>query len=225
MSVNDLKFKHPFTSIVSGMSGSGKTTFVERLLKNWESVILSDIKHLRILWCYSLDESLKNLFKDPFKNVTIVYHKGIPTMNEIGKYKPNLIVFDDLMDEVDDNVRLLFTRGARHLNFSVLLLVQNLFNQNKHMRTVNLNAQYIILTDDLSNLQHLKHICAQYFPGKLNQLYDIFNHAISNFGYLVIQKGPRAPFEYRFRTRIFREELIEDLSRRHSFCPIFYKLK
>ena len=223
MCINDLKFVHPFTSIVSGMSTSGKTTFVKRLLKNWEVIILSDIKHLNILWCYAEDESR---FSDKFTNASITFHKGIPNLNDINKYKPNIIVIDDLMDEIDSTVRLLYTRVAHQKGISVILMAQNLFNStNKFMRTVTINSHYIILTNDLYNIQNLQKIASQYFIGKLKQLYEIFNHATSKFGYLIINKGPRVPVEYRLRTRIFREELSEDLSKKHSFCPVYYPLK
>ena len=36
-SFSDLKFKHPFTCIVSGMTSSGKTLLVRNILKNWKS--------------------------------------------------------------------------------------------------------------------------------------------------------------------------------------------
>ncbi|MCP4484387.1 MAG: ATP-binding protein, partial [Flavobacteriaceae bacterium] len=35
----DLRFKAPFSLILSGVSGSGKTTWVENLLRNYKNLI------------------------------------------------------------------------------------------------------------------------------------------------------------------------------------------
>ena len=43
-------FKVPFTCIVSGSSGSGKTTFVERLLKERNEIIQPS--PLKVLYCF-----------------------------------------------------------------------------------------------------------------------------------------------------------------------------
>ena len=46
------------------------------------------------------------------------------------------------MHAMNEMVATLFTKGSHHRNTSVLLLTQNIFHQNKHSRTVGLNAHY-----------------------------------------------------------------------------------
>ena len=46
----DPRWKHPFTSIVAGPTGCGKTTFVARLLRNAPSMINPAPKH--VTWYY-----------------------------------------------------------------------------------------------------------------------------------------------------------------------------
>jgi predicted NACHT family NTPase len=49
----DLKFKHPFTSIVAGATGSGKTSFTLRFLQNLAALCTERNFAGGILWCYS----------------------------------------------------------------------------------------------------------------------------------------------------------------------------
>ena len=46
---------------------------------------------------------------------------------------------------MDESVANIFTRGSHHRNVSVILLVQNLFHKNKHVRTISLNSHYLVL--------------------------------------------------------------------------------
>ena len=46
-------FKHPFTCIIPGPTGCGKTTFVIKLLRNLESQCTESRFEGGIIWCYS----------------------------------------------------------------------------------------------------------------------------------------------------------------------------
>ena len=48
----DLRFKHPFTCIISGPSGSGKSSFCIKLLQNLESLSTETRFDGGILWWY-----------------------------------------------------------------------------------------------------------------------------------------------------------------------------
>jgi len=49
----DLKFKHPFTCIVSGPTGLGKSSFTLRLLQHLDSLCTEPNFSGGIVWCYS----------------------------------------------------------------------------------------------------------------------------------------------------------------------------
>jgi hypothetical protein len=49
----DLKFKHQFTSILSGPTNSGKTIFCVNFLKNLDSQCTETEFGGGIIWCYS----------------------------------------------------------------------------------------------------------------------------------------------------------------------------
>ena len=218
--MDNFKFLHPSNSIVAGMTSSGKTEFAKLLIKNWKHLININTTNLRVLWCFSEIRSIPQI-----NNVELQFNKGIPSLESIEKFKPDLIVLDDLMDDINQDIKNLFTKVAHHRNISVVLIVQNLFNQNKQMRTISLNSHYIVLMKGIRNLQQVEILGRQIFPSKSKQLVNIFKHATQKpFGYLVIDLHPRSNDKYRLRTRIFPEELPASLINKHSFSPIYYDI-
>ena len=98
---------HPFTCMVAGMTGSGKTVWVQSLLQQTHTVI--DQPPERIIWCYSQWQLAYTqlLVKIP----TIEFVKGIPESLENDSYFidvniRNLIVIDDQMIEAGKDNRV-----------------------------------------------------------------------------------------------------------------------
>ena len=223
MDFNDLKFKHPFTSIVAGITSSGKTILTRRILENWKTLINSNLKSFKVLWCYG---QMQELYSRKIPNVEVIYHKGIPNETDIENIRPNLIVLDDLMENIkpNDTITNLFTKKSHHMNISVIFIVQNLFN--KEMRTISLNSHYIIVMKGVRITQQVGILGRQLFPNKSNEIMKIFKDATSKpFGYLVFDLHPQSNEEFRLRTRIFKEEIPVPLAQKHSFAPIYYKLE
>lgn len=112
----ELQWVHPFSAIVAGPSGSGKSFFVIKFVEHLES--LMNTKFQNIYWHYS--EWLTKLKSQ----TSIIFKEGIPDISEIDTTQPNLIIIDDLMRESDSRVVDLFTRGCHHRNLSVFLLLK-----------------------------------------------------------------------------------------------------
>ena len=120
----DTRWQHPFTCIVAGPTGCGKTTFVARLLRNAAAMI--DPPPERITWYYGE-------WQAPYENLDIPsmrLEEGLPTSFD-SDGKRRLVVLDDIMAETDGRVTNLFTKKSHHSNTSVIYLVQNLFPKNK----------------------------------------------------------------------------------------------
>ena len=58
--------------------------------------------------------------------------------------EPSLIVVDDHMSDINQVVADIFTKISHHRNISILYLTQNLFDENKYVRTISLNAHYLV---------------------------------------------------------------------------------
>ena len=118
------QFKHPFTCMVVGMTGSGKTVWVQSLLTQAYRMI--NLPPEKIVWCYTQWQPVYMEMLVTIKIPNIGFVKGIPTALEQDAYfsvnKRNLIVFDDQMIDAgkDQKIVNLFTRGSHHRNLSVI---------------------------------------------------------------------------------------------------------
>lgn len=132
-------FEGNFSCLVAGASFCGKTHLLNRLLSNHRNQFSQ--KFDRIYWCYAEEGSISNKVKG------VTYIKGFPS-NEILENeggKPILLILDDLMNELDRRISLLFSRGCHHNQISVFVLIQNLFFQSAVSRDIALNAKYLII--------------------------------------------------------------------------------
>ena len=91
------RFEHPFTSMIAGMTGSGKTAWVRSLLQQASDTIYLPLE--RTVWYYSQWQPAYTEMLAAMPHIEFV--KGIPTALEQDSYfdvnKRNLIVFDDQM--------------------------------------------------------------------------------------------------------------------------------
>jgi GTPase SAR1 family protein len=220
MDLKHFQFKHPFTCLVSGPTGSGKTILVRRILKNFKTLIHNlNEPIIKVIWSYGQWQPLINI---PISdNVIIKYVNAIPSDNLINEFKPNIIVFDDMMNEIDKKMENYFIKKGHHLNISVLFLVQNLFF--KSLRTISLNSHYIIIMKNPRDGAQIMSLSKQIFPNSPKLLteayYDSTRHP---YGYVLIDLTPDTPEAIRLRTRITPEE-VDHLNK--TFSPIIYQPK
>jgi len=123
----NLKLQYPFTLIVAEPSICATYTFVIRLLEcRWQ---VSGIAFKNIVWCHSENNASHHL-----QNVSFV--KGVLEF-ENSQEVLTISVCDDLMDSVySTKVSKLFTKGSHHLNVTLLLITQNLFQQGPSSRDI-----------------------------------------------------------------------------------------
>ena len=76
------QFEHPFTCMVAGMTGSGKTIWVQSLLRQAYRMI--NLPPERIVWCYSQWQPAYMEMLVAIPNIEFV--KGIPTALEQDDY-------------------------------------------------------------------------------------------------------------------------------------------
>ena len=97
---------HPFTSVISGPTGSGKSVFVRRFVHNIKHMMTPIPDH--ILWCYGEYQTV-------YRTVDGVdFHQGLPDLDTLDPREKHLIILDDLMDERDQRVASLFRKKSHH---------------------------------------------------------------------------------------------------------------
>ena len=196
---------HPFTAIVAGMTGSGKTVWVQNLLEHASRVIQPPPQ--RIVWSYSQWQPVYNQMQQTLPGIEFV--KGIPhDLDEDWYFDPqtnNLIVIDDQMAETSNDKRILnlFTKGSHHRNLSVIFLCQNVYFQGKIMRTLSLNTAYLVLFKNPRDKLQITTLGKQMYPGKTDQFLHKYEAAVQRpYGYLFVDLKPNTSEECRLRTNV-----------------------
>ena len=203
------RFEHPFTSMIAGMTGSGKTAWVRSLLQHASDTIYPPPE--RIVWCYSQWQPAYTQMLVAMPNIEFV--KGIPTALEQDSYfdvnKRNLIVFDDQIIDASKDKRIvnLFTRGSHHRNLSVIYIVQNLFHQGKGSRSISLNSHYLVLFKNPRDKLQILTLAKQMYPGQADFFLNQYEEAVNRpFGYLLIDLKTTTQDNCRLRTNVLPGE-------------------
>ena len=219
ISLEDFKFKHPFNLICFGTTQSGKTIFTKKLLENWKYLISIDKKNIKVLWSFSESKPKINVNK----NLEIIWLKRLPELNDIKQIQPDIIVIDDQMDDINKDTVKIFTVDSHAYNISVIFLVQNLFNRNKFMRSITINSHYFVAMRGLRNEQQLEILTRQTFGNKSKKILEIFREMTTKpYSYLILDLHPNSKRETAIKTRIFKDELTQNMQLEHSFAPIYF---
>ena len=207
-----LPFKHPFTSVVAGPTGSGKSEFMKQVVLNAD--IMIDPPPQKIFWYYAeyqpkLNSELGHI---------VEFREGCPDMTEFTDYTPTLIIIDDLMSECGSEITKIFTKGSHHRNLSVWFLMQNFFHQAKEIRTITLNAHYIVLFKNPRDKQQIKVLSRQMFGNDSQAMEQAYALATERaHGYLLIDATQGTDDHLRLRSKILPHENLEIYASRKSF--------
>ena len=102
----------------------------------------------------------------------------------------------------------LLTTDSHQRNISVFFLIKNVFSQEINGRSISLNCQYIILTNNPRDKLQIVNLAKQIFPGSTNFFSEAYNDAVTQkkFGYLVIDLSQNTLEENRIQTGILQGE-------------------
>src|SRR5882724_594219 len=196
-----MHFKAPFTCIVVGATGSGKTQLVKKLISHRTDIINPPPQ--TVLYCYG--ELNETVLEHKQKGIEI--YNGMPEVDLIKSFpKPLLLVIDDLMLDIEPSyLDMLFTRGSHNWNMSIIFVTQSLFGRN--IRTARVNSHYLLLMSNPQAKQNVRTVGSQMFPGKLKFFMESFEDATAKpFSYLLIDSHPNTDDAERLITNIFPGE-------------------
>ena len=211
MDYDIFKLHHPFSMLVAGPRGAGKSEFVKQLLA-LKRFIMTDPPE-RIVRFYGRHQP--DLFCSLTQEIPCIeFYEGLPTNIEVmfDRSKRNICIIDDLMQSASGNqlVENLFTNG-RHLNLSVVFVSQNLFYTGKKCRTISLNSTYIVVFKNPRDQSQIRHLACQMFPSKPKFLQVAYEDATKDpYRYLFLDFHPNSPEFARVRGNIFPYDLLDD---------------
>jgi hypothetical protein len=204
--VDRAHFKLPFTAIIAGATGSGKTQFLTNLLLEADQHFDKPLQ--RLVYCYGsyIPETFAKL-RAKYPNLET--YEGVANDLNFDRRLNNLIVLDDLMTAAakSDEVSNYFTRGSHHLNLSVVLLTQNFFHQGAFARTINRNAHYVIKFKDPRDNSQIASLARQVYPGRSGVLTESYEYATERpYGYLLMDFRQDTSDKLRLKTNILNTD-------------------
>jgi hypothetical protein len=206
----DITFQTSFNLIVSGASGTGKTTWVRNLIKLKNQLFSTPPS--TVIWFYSspqkiYDEMEQEGLIDEFHDASI----DLPTLEEltvlVRPYKDkggSLVVFDDVLSKITPEFEQIFCNLGHHENASLIFLTQNLMYNNKIYRTLSLNTHYFVLMKNDRGKHQVSFLSRQACPDNPNYIMQAFNEATKNpFDYLILDFRATSPQQIKLRSHIF----------------------
>lgn len=221
-------FKHPTTVLIAGPTQCGKTYFlIQALRKNLVQPVPQ-----RIVWVFSEWQQAYAELQREMPQIEFVknFHAGL--YESFDSRVRNMVVLDDQMENgmahrrSTDSIAKFFTQGSHHRNLTVVYIVQNLFNQDRCMRTVSLNAHYLIVFKNPRDVTQIHTLASQMYPGNMSVLLDAFKDATATptggsetRGYLLLDLHPTSCDALRILTNVFDEHPTAYVPREYINAP------
>lgn len=177
----DIRLQTPFTSLLVGPSSSGKTTLLTKILNNKNQLFSTPPQKTRLYF---------SIFQPVYKTLSAQglltdCVEGVPQEDDLVSFQKScsssLVIFDDLAEELTPTISNLFIAGSHHLNTSVILLSQNLFQKNPIWRVCSLNTTYMVLLKNPRDPSQLSVLSRQTFPGHKNFLSEVCKYSVFSF--------------------------------------------
>lgn len=205
------QLKTPFTCIVAGSTGAGKTSLVFNILRYKQSLFSTPPQKV-FLFYHIKQELYDNMLQT---GAVSEMHEGLPSMDElIEMIEPfknsgagSCCIFDDSLQNVNESMEKIFTQISHHYNCSVIFLSQNIFYQSARYRTMNLNTQYLFVMKYPRALGQVMLLARQISPYQTKHVISAFQDATrSPYKYLLFDFKSSTPDHIRLRSDILPYE-------------------
>jgi hypothetical protein len=184
---------------------SGKTHFTFRLIKARAEMFTHDF--CEVIYCLppgheiEIDEELTS------DRRFSVFRRGIPEKSRFRDKRHRLVIFDDQMNDINEQMSEFFTKNSHHLNVTCVFLTQNLFFANRHNRTMSLNTNYFVLRKHARAADQIAHIARQVYGKRSRILTESYSDACKQpYSYVVVDLTQSCSELHRIRTNIFPDD-------------------
>ncbi len=207
----DVRFKNPGTILVSGNTGSGKSTLVFEILKH-PNYFFQDPRCMRNVILYY--KEYQPIYEEN-KNLISEFINQVPTYNLVKErvefYKNiggSVILIDDFANELHESIRSLFGVGAHHWNTHIFLLTQYLFpNKPSWFREITSNCMYLIYFKNPMNSRQIRNVIYKCFAKNPKWAIESVENALQKpHSYILFDFHQNTPDLIRLRTNILPKE-------------------
>ena len=202
----------PYSIIVTGPSGVGKTSLVVQLIK----------QQLKPSHIFILCRNDQPLYHDLSQEITLIHEKECPSAQEFedlvkqrGGPQPVLIADDvgltDTNPHIHDVLLSCFMRLCHHLQLTVFYICHTLFSTHKSgfLRVLNRNANYILLFRNPRDVNQLRILLSQMSADKSRfqkTIHCIREELRAPHSYILLDFTQSSDDFLRFRTNILGEK-------------------
>ena len=190
----------PFSMVVCGPSGSGKSSLLYEMLTRPDACFQK--RPTEVVIAYSKTQDLyARIVKDSKLPVRLVY--GLTT--EVTAKPGGLLIFDDLTDRREISIiKDWFVKYSHHLSVSVVYLIQNLYNKDPFHRTISLNTHYLVFFNNPRDRSVISNLARQMAPQNPSYIIDAYRQVSRRgHGYLVFDFKQNTPDHLRVRAGVF----------------------
>ena len=159
--LDETKFCTPFRLFCSGSSESGKTYFVEQLLKR-RDLFQENIEYVKYYYPCYLNEAPVKWHKT--LDIPVSYKVGLPSKKELVDLPRNTcVVIDDLYDKavaseaIDHLIRVISGKNK----ISVVIITQDYYIQGKKGRCIRNSSNYTALFRNCTDISINNRVCRQ----------------------------------------------------------------
>lgn len=209
----DILLKCPFTAIICGATGSGKTTLISNLI--YYKNILFSSNPSRVIIFYTEYQKIY----DEMMEAGIVHElveldeKMISLESYVEKISPykdkggSVCIFDDCMELINTTNSKMFTRISHHHNCNTLFITHAVFmSKNESYKMMSKNSKYFFIMKNPRDVSQVKTF-SQQIGLSSSIMVDIFKEATKNaYSYLLIDFHPETPDHIRLRSHVFPHE-------------------
>ncbi len=211
METFDVRFKNPVTVLVSGTTGSGKSTLVFEILKN-ANHFFHDPKCMENVILYYKEyqpiyEENKHLITE-FVNQVPTYNLVKERIEFYKNYGGSVILIDDFANELHESIRSLFGVGAHHWNANIFLLTQYLYpSKPTWFREITLNCMYLIYFKNPMNNKQIRNVIYKWIDENPKWAIQSVREALQKpHSYILFDFHQQTPEKIRLRTNILPKE-------------------
>lgn len=203
------KMSIPENFLICGSSGSGKSTFLEKLLATPK--IWSAGRPDKVLYCYGIYTANVENFAKNRPDISLI--QGVPRnlsqpMEMFSPSQNNILIFDDLSSETQNNRDFtnMLIRGSRHCNCTLISLEHFLLSDSKERRLQSPHWHEVCLFKNQRCSHQIAALARQSDIADPKLVQKAYSEATAPaHGYLILDFRNKTPPELRLISNVFSE--------------------
>ena len=212
------RYAAPFSWLVSGSSGAGKSYMLSKFIKHHKRLIVPQQKKLLVAYRH-----IQPLYHDFSKYIETEFMKEpnlIPNPDtELNN--ATILLIDDLMKSIQECIDF-FTIHSHHKNLCVIFVTQNLYAQG--LRTLSLNANYLTIYRNPRDSSQIRFLARQLEPNDSKLVIKAYEMATKTaHGYLHINCMQKCNKLFKYRDKIDANDNCSIfISKKNKFRTILF---